>query len=199
MALSSVAMATTPGRYEPLEGDLIFQVSGAGGMSQAIAKATMRQGDTLSYDHVGIVAIGADNRPVVIEASPSEGVTVTPIDSFMSSPAGVVAMRITVEFPVRESMARVRSLVGRPYDWHFRAGNDSLYCSELVQECFLSEDGAPLFAPIPLTFKDASGVTVPYWADLYEKLDEPIPEGEPGSSPASLARSPLLREVYTAR
>ena len=34
-----------------------------------------------------------------------------------------------------------------------------------------------------------------YWVALFEKLGEPIPEGEPGTNPNEMARDPQLVEI----
>jgi hypothetical protein len=78
--------------------------------------------------------VGSDERLV--------GVVREPLAAFLDryERDTLVAVRVpalTDEVRSR-GLARVQALVGQPYDYGFRAGNDSWYCTELVQ-LFLDE------------------------------------------------------------
>jgi len=89
-------------KYTPRNGDLLFKVAGESAPSQAIADATAWH-DSVRFSHVAIVAT-ENGKPYVLEASDKKGVTRTEWEDLMSSAplidgkAGVVAMRVTVDF-----------------------------------------------------------------------------------------------------
>ena len=95
----------------------------------------------------------------------------------------------------REAVRRAETYLGRPYDYAFATGMETVYCSELVWTCFLRKDGSHVFRSVPMTFKGPDGETDPYWVAHYEQLGAPIPEGEPGTNPNDLFREPVLRDV----
>lgn len=174
-------------------GDLIFQRCEASAFVDAIGVATANT--SFNYEHVGIFDI-IDGDSVVIEATPKMGVTATPLRDFVHDAQSVTVMRISDSgISVIDALERAKAKIGMPYDWRFRAGNDSIYCSELVQECYLRSDGTNAFESVEMNFRDADGEMPEFWAKLYEELGEPIPQGEPGTNPNSIASSPLLRTV----
>ena len=176
----------------PLQpGDLLFQV-GEGGMPMAIESAT---GGVFS--HVGILG---ESLKDVWEAVPEEGVRNVPLQQFLEEASldavGKPYVRVyRAPCDWEDVLARLKALKGRPYDKAFLPGDDALYCSELVYECYRDSTGKPLFSTIPMTFKGEDGVMVPYWVSHYAELGVAIPEGEPGTNPNDLSRSPLLTPV----
>ena len=176
----------------PLQpGDLLFQV-GEGGMPMAIESAT---GGVFS--HVGILGETLED---VWESVPEEGVRNVPLQQFLDESAldsdGKPYVRVyRVACKWEDVLLHLKALKGRPYDQTFRPGNEALYCSELVYECYRDSTGAPIFTAIPMTFKGADGAMVPYWVSHYAALGVAIPEGEPGTNPNDLSRSPLLTPV----
>lgn len=178
-----------------LSGDLIFQIADTGEMSRAIADATAPN-DSLQFSHVGIIEVSPRGEVSVIEATGHSGVTVTLLDSFMiHARAGVVVMRVNVDFPVRECIERAKRHLGAGYDWWYLPDNDKFYCSELVEKSYLNADGTPIFSTIPMNFRDKDGNMPQFWIDLFARLGRPIPEGLPGTNPTQLSRSPLLTPV----
>ena len=177
---------------EPLRpGDLLFQV-GEGGMSGAIEAST---GGV--YSHVGILGETLED---VWEAVPGAGVRHVSLQRFLDESARdaegkpyVRVFRAPCDWP--DVLKRVQALEGRPYDVAFLPGDASLYCSELVYECYRDSSGAPLFSSIPMTFKGPDGATVPYWTAHYDSLGVAIPEGAPGTNPNDLSHSPILAPV----
>lgn len=187
-------------KYTPRNGDLLFKVAGESEPSQAIADATAWH-DSVRFSHVAIVAT-ENGKPYVLEASGKKGVTRTEWEDFMSSAplidgkAGVVAMRVTVDFSADEAIARAKGHLGEEYDWSYYPNNGKMYCSELVYECFRKEDGTPLFTAKPMNFRDSKGDMPKFWVELFEKLGEPIPEGVEGTNPNDMSKEPILTEVY---
>lgn len=179
------------------QGDLLFQAAGKSDFCDAIMQATGGAGD-IDLVHVGIFAcINGDS--VVIEASSESGVVMTPLADFISScgtldgkPA-VVAMRVVSKHVSADrAVERAVACIGMPYDWEFATDNGKMYCSELVQHCFVKSDGEYLFGSVPMNFESADGSMPQFWVELFDKLGKPIPQGAPGTNPNSIYSSPQL-------
>lgn len=176
----------------PLQpGDLLFQ-AGEGGMPMAIESSTGG-----SFSHVGILGETLED---VWEAVPGDGVRHVSLQQFLDDAAldavGKPYVRVyRAPCNWEDVLLHLKALKGRPYDKAFLPGDDALYCSELVYECYRDSTGAPLFTTIPMTFKGEDGVMVPYWVSHYAELGVAIPEGEPGTNPNDLSRNPLLTPV----
>ena len=181
------------------DGDLLFCVADNSVMSNAIVDAT--QMGKVNYDHVAIYAI-IDNTPLVIEANPKGGVICRSLDDFMGNAIdinrgkGITVMRVTQSIDLKAAIERARQFIGQPYDWSYLPDNEKLYCSELVYECYLNNDGKPVFEANPMTFKDSKGNIPDFWVDLFKRLGEPVPEGVIGTNPNDLSQSPALEEVH---
>ncbi len=172
-----------------LEGDLLFSAPAQGNAITAVTSGT----DGLPIDHVGIVHYvgGKPDLAYVIEAT-GAGVVLTPVDTFLCRNASVVGGRLTVPFDVSLSMARALNYVGRPYDYYFDPGDSAIYCSELVQICYVDSQSHPVFSTIPMSFHDASGRVTDYWRQHYNKVGLEVPEGAPGTNPGEMSRRPEI-------
>ena len=115
-------------------------------------------------DHVAIVIC----KDSVIEAV-GRGVKTTPLDSLRRQEGYYI-------------IGRVRR------DRLYLPDNDAIYCSELVQFAMVDRDGNRLFAPIAMSFHDASGRITPYWQQFYKEQGMEVPEGWPGSNPGELSQ-----------
>ena len=93
----------------------------------------------------------------------------------------------------KQSIANAKHYLGRPYDRLYLPDNDAIYCSELVQFSFVNKHGKRLFAPIPMSFHDASGRITDYWIQFYAKHNMEVPEGEPGTNPGELSQRKEIR------
>lgn len=193
------AMASCSRREPALQtGDLLFQAGKQTEMAGAITAAT-GHAEALNYTHVGI-AVCAPGADSVLEAT-TGGVRIVPLERFLADAGDeegrplVVAMRLRDTSGLAASALRARSCLGLPYDYSFRPDNGRLYCSELVWESFRRADGSRIFPARPMNFRAADGTLPRYWVELFEKLGEPIPEGEPGTNPNEMARDPQLREI----
>lgn len=153
----------------------------------------------IDYTHVGI-ALCANGADSVLEAS-TEGVRTVALKDFLAEAGSihgrpaVVAMRLRDTSGLAVSLLRARTCLGLPYDYSFRPDNGRLYCSELVWESYRRADGTPVFPARPMNFRAEDGTMPRYWVALFEKLGEPIPEGEPGTNPNEMARDPQLVEI----
>ena len=106
-----------------------------------------------------------------------------------------VAMRLRDTAGLAASLRRAFGFLGLPYDCSFRPDNGKLYCSELVWESYRTPDGRRRFPARPMNFRAADGSMPAFWTELFERLGEAIPEGEPGTNPNDMAHDPQLYEV----
>lgn len=184
--------------FEFRNGDLIFLGEGTSAFSDAISSATSR-GDSVSFIHVGIIRV-CEKEVTVIEADPEEGVREVPLAIFTHADGNrhpmISVRRLSIEFPVNESLDRALAHIGEPYDWYYLPENGMMYCSELIYESFRDENGNPIFTAAPMNFRNPDGTMPEFWTSLYEKLGVGVPEGIPGTNPNDLAKDPRLREVY---
>lgn len=188
LAAAALAMGSAAG--QPAKGDLVFVVGGDSDFSQAITSATAAA-DFMAFDHVGIIDV--DSAGVrVVEASPRDGVTVTPWSDFKASSPRLMVVGMSGTVDTDAAVERAKECVGRPYDWAYGCGSDSIYCSELVQIAYLDADGNPIFESRPMNFRDASGDISEFWMRLFERLGRPVPQGAPGTNPNDMARDALL-------
>lgn len=191
-AVSSVA-ESQKWLSELQDGDLLFQASQSQ-FSEAIVAATAR--NTINFSHVGIYAL-LGGKKSVIEASPREGVTVTPLENFTE---GCIVKAMRVDIPGGDSI-RVKAvgealrLVGRPYDLRFAPGDSAVYCSELVQLAYNRASGQEVFRSAPMNFMAADGTLPQFWIEIFEKEGVPIPQGEPGTNPVAMFLSPELEPI----
>lgn len=172
-------------------GDLVFVFPGeparTSSMSEAISQAT---GAAI---HVGILEVDKDGV-WVIDATDERGVDRHPLDTLIADFTSPEGCRPVLEFKrlrdnrkVGEYVRHAKSRLGRPYDWHFAAGEEAFYCSELVWACY---EG--VFPLKPMNFAAPDGSYPAFWKELFERLGEPIPQGAPGTSPQGLYDDPAL-------
>ncbi len=173
--------------------DLLFVVSQA---SNAITEVTTGI-EGYQIDHVGIVR-KENGKTTVIEAV-YEGVREISLDDFMRTAPVVLVGRLAKPFDKRQTIFNVMSLVGRPYDFVYRTGLETVYCSELVSESYVDRHGKKLFPPVAMSFHDASGIITPYWIDFYSRRGMDVPEGEPGTNPGELSRREAIKIKYLIR
>lgn len=181
-------------------GDLLFMASEASEMTGAINVATGgREG--LNFSHVGI-AVTAKGSDSVLEATTENGVVLTSLGNFLARAAriggrpAVVVMRLRDTTGIAEAVARACTFIGQPYDYSFLPGNGKMYCSELVWESYLAPDSSHLFPARPMNFHAADDSLPRFWAELFEQLGEPVPQGVPGTNPNDMARDPQLKTVH---
>jgi hypothetical protein len=88
-----------------------------------------------------------------------------------------------------------------PYDNDFIINNGRWYCSELIYAAFKHANAGKTFFPLkPMTFKDPkTNQFFPAWVKYYKALNEPIPQGKPGTNPGLISRSSKLHIVDMKR
>lgn len=186
-------------------GDLIFvglpvsYEAETGSMDAAIASATGGQ-EGLNLIHVAIAEVDAD-AVWIIDATIAHGVDRHPLDTFLtdftlkdgSLPAFIVKRVSGVD--TQAAVERAKALCGRSYDFHFLPDNEDLYCSELVQLCYLDAAGNQVFDSEPMNWLSPDGSMPPYWEWLFGQLGMEVPQGLPGTNPQRMAASKRLSEI----
>lgn len=181
--------------YQPEDCDLIFEIAETTDFAKAITDATA-QNDELKFDHVAMIFM-ENGEPNVIEASAKHGVTIVPMDSFIRNlPAGYVVKRVKGNFSPTRVIKNAKSHLGEPYDWSYLPNNGKMYCSELIYECFVNDEGERFFHAKPMNFRNDKGEMPQFWIDLFRKLGEDIPEGVLGTNPNDLAKEQMLEEIW---
>lgn len=186
------------------DGDLLFSVGkGESELLKAIQNATSKDGE-IPFSHVGIACIENDSV-FVLEAAPKQGVVKTPLADFIDESAkidskpivAVGRMKKVHEKSAKEAPQRALMHLGKKYDFAYSESNDDFYCSELIRFSFLDSNGKPIFPAQPMSFKNKeTRLEEPFWVDHFKKLNQEIPEGEPGTNPADMAKSDLIEIVY---
>ena len=171
------------------EGDLLFSCTQE---PNAITDVTSGVAH-LSIDHVAVVhRIGGAQGPLFVIEAIKPAVCLTPIDTFMCNNPQVIVGRVNQAFDVHNSIRGCLRLVGKPYDDLYLPGDSAVYCSELVQLCFVNHQGDLVFDPVPMSFHDATGQVTEYWQEFYQSRGMTVPEGAPGTNPGELSRRPQL-------
>lgn len=177
--------------FQLKNGDLLFCTGRGSDFSEAITEATAS--DTLSFIHVAIVRINENGEISVVEASPSHGVWTTSLNEFLQSASPgeqgvrIIAKRLPEGFPANSAVEKALGFVGQPYDWYFLPENGMMYCSELIYEAYIDDEGNHFFGTEPMNFRSSDGTMPQFWIDLYNNLGVSVPEGIPGTNPNQLA------------
>ena len=193
---------SNPGIPKFRSGDLIFQLGNQSDFSVAITSTTGNDRN-LKFDHVGIISVDENGHQAVMEASPKNGVTMTPLTEFLNGTPeingqkGIVVKRLLSDVDFPKCVANAMSHLGEEYDWSYRPDNGKLYCSELVYESYVDNNGNHIFQSKPMNFKDSKGNIPDFWVELFSSLGEEVPEGIEGTNPNDLSADPRLVEVYS--
>ena len=205
LLLAAAAVTLGCARETLRTGDLVFVGIPADysleedSMSSAIADATGK--GPLNIIHVAIAEVDGDGT-WIIDATIRHGVDRHPLDTFLrdftlkdgSLPVFEVK-RLKDSADAEAFVENAKKYLGQPYDTYFLPDNGALYCSELVRESYLGEDGTPLFDEVPMNFCDSEGNMPVYWEQLFAILGMDVPQGAPGTNPQKMSSSPLLRPV----
>lgn len=167
------------------DGDLLFCCTDTANAITAVTSGV----EGLLIDHVGVVyRIGGDEAPVFVIEAVKPAVCLTPIGDFLAENGTVLLGKVNVDIDVEESVRRCLALVGKPYDDLYLPGDSAVYCSELVQLCYVNTSGELIFDTVPMSFHDESGKITDYWREFYGQRGMVVPEGEPGTNPGELSR-----------
>ena len=201
---STVESKTEAIEFELKVGDILFQDSDCGPFCESIEKVTFGV-DGCKFSHVAMVIPDEKGGLIAIEAI-SAGVVETSLDDFFQrsfdadNNSKVVVGRMKKEHAelIPGAIAYAKTKLGASYDEAFDITNDKYYCSELIYESFaFANDSTPIFELQPMTYNDpATDSIFPIWADYFNELGIPVPEGEPGLNPGGMSMSPYIEIVH---
>ena len=187
-------------------GDILFvgipmDYGEAEGMASAIAESTSA-GDSLNYIHAAILEVDSLGSIWVIDATIAHGVDRHPLDTLLADftlhrggKATFEVMRLKDNSHAAAYVEQAKVFLGEEYDLYFQTFNGRHYCTELISDSYVDEDGHRPFEPEPMNFKKSDGTYPEYWVKLFKKLGEPIPQGELGTNPQAMHASPELFHV----
>lgn len=186
-------------------GDLIFvgrlacyDKGGGETMDEAIASSTGKEG-AVNLIHVAIAEVKKDSV-WIIDATLAHGVDRHPLDTFLKDfrfrkgePVFIVKRPKGVD--VKAAVKRAKTYCGRAYDVRFLEGNEDLYCTELVQLCYLDKEGRQIFKSEPMNWLAPDGTMPAYWERMFGYLGMAVPQGHPGTNPQRMSESDYLQAV----
>ncbi|WP_321332237.1 YiiX/YebB-like N1pC/P60 family cysteine hydrolase [uncultured Bacteroides sp.] len=185
-------------------GDLIFQESCSGDISNAIKDVTSST-DKYNFTHVGMVYIKENDSIYVIEATQPE-VKITPLSKFLYPadekecyPQSVVGrLKEKYRHCIPQAIKEGMSLIGKKYDYGYNLNNDKYYCSELIYHILLkANNGNPIFHLNKMTFKSkGTKKFLPEWVNYFKELNTPIPEGKPGINPGAMSKADVIDIIH---
>jgi len=176
-------------RYEPREGDVVFQSLPHGPLVEAIEGIT-----NSPFSHCGVVMRNTEGHWVVHEAIGMVRETPLYLWSLRGRGARLDAWRL--RDISRRDISKLRDALnkhaGKPYDFRYAPGDAEIYCSELVFKAY----------------RDAYAVQLGEWEDLGDLNWRPfeafiremengdLPLDRPMVTPVSVTRSADLVKVY---
>jgi hypothetical protein len=177
-------------KYEPHEGDVVFQSLPHGPVVWAIEGVTKSP-----YSHCGIVG-RRDGQWIVYEAY--RGVTATPLKTFLLRVRGggfaVYRLREDHREHIPETLRCCETYLGRPYDIRYRMDDEKIYCSELVYKAFRdATDGQQLGDLVK--FGDMNWG--PYETLIRQIEGGDVPVDREMITPRDLARARQLEPVFS--
>jgi hypothetical protein len=177
-------------RYEPAEGDVIFQSLPHGPIVWAIEGVTRSP-----YSHCGIVA-KQDGRWIVYEAY--EEVSATPLRTFLFRGRGGGFAVYRLRSPYREHIPRTleccTAYLGRPYDIRYRLDDEAIYCSELVYKAYRDATHGQQLGRL-VRFGDMNWR--PYETLIEQVEGGAVPVDREMITPVDLAKAPQLEPVFS--
>lgn len=165
-------------QWIPQAGDIIFQK-----LNSSFGSAVE---DTTSspWSHVGILNFEEEQWFVVEAIAPR--VRKTPLRMYLERCKNQFAVtRLSSWHPndIKRFISRAKSHLDKNYDGVFVLDNvDELYCSELIYDAINYVKGNGTIKGKAMDFSAA----IDYWRKYFERKQTPIPQGEPGISPADI-------------
>ena len=176
--------------YAPQEGDIVFQSLSGSDLVDAIEGVTHSE-----LSHCGIVFLRGGSWHV-IEALGR--VRMTPLPTWVARGEGwrFCAYRLTPEFETQipAIIEAAMKYEGRPYDLHYRMGDDAIYCSELVYKAIRDATGRNVGTLERLGDLDWE----PYRATIERYENGGVPLDREMITPAGLTRADELVRAYGA-
>lgn len=172
-------------------------------MSGAIASATGKA-NQLNYIHVAVLEVDDKGAIWIVDATLKHGVDRHPLDTFLADFTlkngeypQLDVMRLKQSRHAAQYVLNTRKYCGEAYDLYFMPDNDRHYCTELVYDSYVTPKGQHLFHAAPMNFKAEDGTFPPYWVQLFQLINQPIPQGELGTNPNAMAKEKCLKKVGT--
>ena len=177
-------------KYQPQEGDIVFQSLPHGDLVDAIEGITHSP-----YSHCGVVLRDQHGVWVVIEAIGN--VHEVPLLSWTKRGRGgdFTAYRLDPKYAplIPEFKKDLLTFRGRPYDYNYDLTDDhAAYCSSLAYLAFEKASGEKMGDLQKLRDLDWK----PYAAFILTEQNGALPLDRVMITPAALARAPQLHEVY---
>ena len=191
-------------KFKLKPGDILFQDSDCGPFCESIEKVTSGiQGS--KFSHVGMVIPKGEGEFMVLEAI-TAGVVETPLDSFFmrsfdeDNNSKVVVGRIKQAYGhlIPKAINFAKTKLGLAYDEEFNISNNKYYCSELIYDSFkYANNNQPIFQLQKMTYNDPETNSIfPIWENYFQKLNIPVPEGQPGLNPGGMSMSNYIDIVH---
>lgn len=148
-------------------------------------------GNALLFIHAAILDV--DTTGIwILDATLKHGVDRHPLDTFLreftlkdgSLPTlEVYRLKDQTNIPVYIQAAKAR--IGEQYDVDFQQDNGKHYCTELIYDSYVDNDGH-IFSAAPINFRNPEGEMPVYWTFLFNLIGTEIPQGNPGTLPQSM-------------
>jgi len=177
-------------KYEPQDGDVIFQSLPYGPVVWAIEGVTKSP-----YSHCGIVG-QRDGQWLVYEAIGT--VHITPLKNFLwrGRGGGFAVYRLGAEHRqhIPETLRCCEKYLGRPYDIRYRMDDEKIYCSELIYKAFRDATGGQQLGEL-VHFGDMNWG--PYDVLIRQIEGGPVPVDREMITPRDLAKARQLQPVFS--
>lgn len=158
-------------------GDLLFTADRSD-MGQAI------QNTTGAYSHVAIYLDG-----MIYEATKENGVSKQDLENFLARENQRICVYRYEKMDCLAVLKVAEKHLGKPYNHSFYPNEGAFYCSQYIAEML------PIFETVPMSFGDGKQLISDFWQHYFEKLQLPVPVGQPGTNPNQLAKSKDLTYI----
>ncbi|QEA58665.1 hydrolase [Leuconostoc koreense] len=163
------------------QADLLFVKNRNSEMDKGIVESTG------NFVHVAILV----NEENIIHATADGGVCLQSLQYFLEKNKSADVYRTNV-INTKQIIINAKKHLGKPYNFSFRPGMDSFYCSQLVVTAF---EGFVKFSEQPMFFGNKRQQISDFWAAYYKKLNESVPVNVPGTNPNDMSHDPQLHYI----
>ncbi len=198
----TLAMSCSQPGPEPFQtGDLVFLARYIDDVPRPQG-AEIQHPELLTFIHAGILEIDEADSIWIYDVTAVKDFKKNDVTSFLETFTGrsgiapiVMVKRLKDNSNAKEYVQKAKTMMNQPYDYEFAPDNGALYCTELIYKSYVREDGTHVFKEYPMDFKGPDGEFIPYWVRIFDMFKRPIPQGEMGTTPASIFYSDALRPV----